>query len=205
MSLRDLGPAALVPVPLTIFTSMFLHGGFMHLVGNMWFLWIFGDNVEDRLGRVRFLAYYLVTGAIGAVAQCLMMPTSTSPDDRCLGRRGRGAGRLHPELPPFAHRDPGASLAGRRAGLGVPGPVVRGPVLHWAAGRASRGWPTWADSSLAWVWCGSSRPGADRWWSRASTSRRGGAAEHRLSRRQGLRRGGHSCRAGRQKETTLDR
>ena len=52
---------------LSLLTSMFLHGGFMHLLGNMWFLWIFGDNIEDRLGRVRFLIFYLLSG-LGATA-----------------------------------------------------------------------------------------------------------------------------------------
>ena len=51
----DLRPHDLVPLPFTILTSMFLHGGFWHLVGNMWFLWIFGDNVEEALGHVRYL------------------------------------------------------------------------------------------------------------------------------------------------------
>ena len=45
---------------ISIFTSMFLHGGWLHLIGNMWYLWIFGDNVEDRLGRGRFILFYLL-------------------------------------------------------------------------------------------------------------------------------------------------
>ena len=56
------------PVYLTLLTSMFLHGGWMHLLGNMWFLYIFGDNVEDRLGHVRYLAYYLVCGVLASLA-----------------------------------------------------------------------------------------------------------------------------------------
>jgi rhomboid family protein len=60
---------ALVPPPLTAFTSMFLHGGLLHLAGNMLFLWIFGNNVEDVLGRTRFIVFYLAAGAIAAAAQ----------------------------------------------------------------------------------------------------------------------------------------
>jgi membrane associated rhomboid family serine protease len=59
---------SLVELGLPFFTSMFLHGGWMHIIGNMWFLWIFGDNVEDRLGRGRYVAFYLVCGlAAGAM------------------------------------------------------------------------------------------------------------------------------------------
>jgi membrane associated rhomboid family serine protease len=69
ITLRDVGPPDLVPPPLTIFTSMFLHGSFAHIGGNMLFLWIFGNNVEDALGHVRFLAFYLVSGVAAAAAQ----------------------------------------------------------------------------------------------------------------------------------------
>jgi membrane associated rhomboid family serine protease len=55
-------------VYLTLLTSMFMHGGFMHLFGNMLFLWIFGDNLEDRLGRVRYLVFYLVCGILASLA-----------------------------------------------------------------------------------------------------------------------------------------
>jgi membrane associated rhomboid family serine protease len=55
-------------VYLTLLTSMFMHGGWMHLLGNMLFLWIFGDNIEDRLGRVRYLIFYLVCGVIASLA-----------------------------------------------------------------------------------------------------------------------------------------
>jgi membrane associated rhomboid family serine protease len=100
VTLRDYWPPAPLPVPLTIFTSMFLHGSLMHLVGNMWFLWVFGDNVEDRLGRVRFLIYYLLTGAVGAVAQSLLMPGSTAP---MIGASGAVAGVLGGYILTFPH------------------------------------------------------------------------------------------------------
>ena len=62
-----------------IFTSMFLHGSWMHLLGNMWFLWIFGNNVEDAMGRFRFVAFYLLTGVAAALAQVVLNPASAVP------------------------------------------------------------------------------------------------------------------------------
>jgi membrane associated rhomboid family serine protease len=63
------GPPPLIPAPLTVLTSMFLHGGFLHILFNMWTLWIFGNNVEDAFGRGRFLAFYLASGVAAALAQ----------------------------------------------------------------------------------------------------------------------------------------
>jgi membrane associated rhomboid family serine protease len=60
----------------TIFTSMFLHGGFDHLIGNMWYLWIFGDNVEDRLGHLRYLLFYLSSGFAASFIHYLSDPLS---------------------------------------------------------------------------------------------------------------------------------
>src|SRR5262245_44515690 len=57
-----------IPVYLTILTAMFMHGGLAHLAGNMWFLWIFGDNIEDDLGRVRYLVFYLLCGILASLA-----------------------------------------------------------------------------------------------------------------------------------------
>ena len=61
----DLAPRNLLPLPGSIFTSMFLHGGWLHLLGNMLYLWIFGDNVEERLGHLRYLLFYLAAGVFG--------------------------------------------------------------------------------------------------------------------------------------------
>ena len=63
----------------TLFTSQFLHAGWMHIVGNMLYLWIFGDNVEDRLGHVRYLLFYLGAGAVAAILQVLFSPFSSVP------------------------------------------------------------------------------------------------------------------------------
>ena len=63
----------------TLLTSMFLHGSWMHLIGNMWFLWIFGNNIEDSMGHWRFLVFYLLTGLAAAGAHVLSDPSSTVP------------------------------------------------------------------------------------------------------------------------------
>src|SRR5688572_14200106 len=74
---------------LTLVTSMFLHGGFSHVGGNMLFLWIFGDNVEDRMGHLRFLTFYLLCGGAAALAQTMMQPDSLLP---MVGASGAVAG-----------------------------------------------------------------------------------------------------------------
>jgi membrane associated rhomboid family serine protease len=73
----------------TLITSMFLHGGWMHVLGNMWYLWIFGDNVEDRLGHGRFIVFYLLCGVIAALGQIAIDPGSTLPT---IGASGAIAG-----------------------------------------------------------------------------------------------------------------
>ncbi|HMJ14062.1 MAG TPA: rhomboid family intramembrane serine protease [Polyangiaceae bacterium] len=65
--------------PEHILTSMFLHGGWMHLIGNMWFLWLFGNNVEDSMGRGRFIVFYLLSGLGAALAQVFADPSSIVP------------------------------------------------------------------------------------------------------------------------------
>lgn len=72
-------------------TTMFLHGGWLHLLGNMWYLWIFGDNVEDRMGRGRFIIFYLVTGYIATLSHVYFLPDSTVP---MVGASGAIAGIL---------------------------------------------------------------------------------------------------------------
>jgi membrane associated rhomboid family serine protease len=67
------------PSPATLFTSMFMHGGWFHLIGNMWFLWVFGDNVEDAMGPVRFAIFYLLCGLAAALAQIASNPASLVP------------------------------------------------------------------------------------------------------------------------------
>src|SRR5258705_9379067 len=62
-----------------IYTSMFMHGGWMHLIGNMWFLWIFGNNIEDNCGHFRFFAFYILCGAAATLAYTVFAPDSTVP------------------------------------------------------------------------------------------------------------------------------
>ena len=62
-----------------LLTSMFLHGSWMHLIGNMWFLWLFGNNVEDSMGRLRFLGFYLLSGLAAALGQVITSPSSVIP------------------------------------------------------------------------------------------------------------------------------
>ena len=82
---------AVVPPVLTMISSMFLHGGLLHLLGNMLYLWIFGDNIEDRLGRVRYLAFYLICGVVAALAQALPDMDSQIP---MIGASGAISGVL---------------------------------------------------------------------------------------------------------------
>jgi membrane associated rhomboid family serine protease len=84
-------PAAVVPIPLTIFTSIFVHGGWLHLISNMWYLWLFGDNVEDSMGRVRYVVFYLLCGIAAAMAQVAVDPRSMVP---MVGASGAIAGVL---------------------------------------------------------------------------------------------------------------
>jgi membrane associated rhomboid family serine protease len=80
-----------VPIYLTLLTSMFMHGSWMHIIGNMVYLWIFGDQIEDRLGRAKFVAFYLLCGLAAGLAQVLFQPKSMIPG---LGASGAIAGVL---------------------------------------------------------------------------------------------------------------
>ena len=76
---------------VSLFTSMFLHGGFLHIAGNMLYLWVFGNNVEDRMGKIPFLLFYLAAGIVAAYAQVLPDPDSLTP---LIGASGAIAGAL---------------------------------------------------------------------------------------------------------------
>lgn len=84
----------------TLITSIFMHGGWAHLLGNMLYLWIFGDNVEDILGHGRFILFYLLTGIIATFAQLAVSPSSQIP---MLGASGAIAGVLGAYLLEFPH------------------------------------------------------------------------------------------------------
>jgi membrane associated rhomboid family serine protease len=79
------------PIQLTLLSSMFMHANIVHILGNMWFLWIFGDNVERRMGRLFYLIFYLGAGIVASFAQILATPNSVIPN---LGASGAIAGVL---------------------------------------------------------------------------------------------------------------
>ena len=80
-----------IPAILTILTSMFMHGGWMHLIGNIGYLYIFGDNIEDCMGRLRFIIFYLICGLIAALSQCSIDINSSTP---MIGASGAISGIL---------------------------------------------------------------------------------------------------------------
>jgi membrane associated rhomboid family serine protease len=84
-------PEAAIPAWLTVFSSMFLHGSVLHLGGNMLYLWVFGNNIEDVLGHGRFAVFFLVTGALGALSHALTAPGSSIP---MIGASGAISGVL---------------------------------------------------------------------------------------------------------------
>jgi len=111
----------------TVFTAMFLHAGLLHLLGNMLFLWIFGDNVEDALGHFRFLVFYLFAGAGATLLQGVLSPASTVPN---LGASGAIAGILGAYLIYFP-----------RARIVTMVPLfVLFPIVEIPAGLYLRGW-----------------------------------------------------------------
>jgi membrane associated rhomboid family serine protease len=103
---QDIPPPACVhPVWLTIFTSMFMHAGLFHIAGNMLFLWIFGNNVEDSMGSLKFLVFYLLCGVAAALTQTVVTELAT-PDQATvpnLGASGAIAGVLGAYLVLYPH------------------------------------------------------------------------------------------------------
>lgn len=93
-----------IPVYLTLFTAMFMHGGIAHLAGNMWFLWIFGDNIEDDLGKVRYLILYLVCGLLASLTHVFVSATGASALIPSLGASGAISGVMGAYLVLHPHR-----------------------------------------------------------------------------------------------------
>lgn len=98
MATYGLVPAGLHAVQFV--SSMFLHGGWLHIIGNMWFLWIFGDNIEDILGHLQYLVFYLLCGLAAATAQIALNPGSWVPT---IGASGAIAGVMGAYLVKFPH------------------------------------------------------------------------------------------------------
>jgi membrane associated rhomboid family serine protease len=98
----------LVPVevfskPYQLFTHMFLHGSWLHIIGNMWFLWVFGDNVEDRLGKFKYLLFYVLSGLGAAVIQSLVSFLTGAVHVPMVGASGAISGVLGAYLYLFPH------------------------------------------------------------------------------------------------------
>lgn len=89
-----------VPEPLTLVTSQFLHGGFLHILGNMLFLWIFGNNIEDKLGHIKYVIFYITCGSLAALAQWFFSMQSGIPS---LGASGAIAGVMGAYILRFPH------------------------------------------------------------------------------------------------------
>jgi len=136
----------MVPASLTLLTSMFMHGGFMHLAGNMLFLWVLGDNVEDSMGHGRFLLFYLICGIVAALAHAGIDTASTTP---MVGASGAISGVigayliLHPKtriltlvFSFFVYRIPAYVVLGGWAGLQTLNAAIADPsaggVAWWA-------------------------------------------------------------------------
>jgi membrane associated rhomboid family serine protease len=108
-----------VPEPLTLVTSLFLHGSFLHLLGNMLFLWVFGDNVEDAMGHGRFLVFYLACGIAAGLTHAFVFPDSQRP---LIGASGAVAGIVAAYLIVYPRvKIWGCSSAASRCGCRPPG------------------------------------------------------------------------------------
>lgn len=116
------GSNTFIPPSFTLITSMFLHGGWMHLLGNMLYLWIFGNNIEDVLGHSRFLVFYIVIGLIAVMSHALPNPTSTLP---MIGASGAISGILGAYLLLFPKAKVLVLIP-----LGFIAPIVRIPALY---------------------------------------------------------------------------
>ena len=134
---------------LTIYTSMFLHGGWFHILSNMWVLFIFGDNVEDRMGGGRYLLFYLLSGTAAALLQSFFLPTSHVP---MIGASGAIAGVLGAYLLLY----PRARIASLVPILfiftiiDIPAPIF---LLFWFVSQLFSGWLSLggaAGSGVAW-------------------------------------------------------
>ncbi len=148
---RDLPPPAPGPVWLTLLTAMFIHGGLLHIAGNMLYLWIFGDNVEDAMGHTRYLIFYLLCGVIASLSQVLSDPLSRVPS---IGASGAIAGVLGAYMVMFPQaRIRTLLFIGSFFTLGrVPALLVIGlwAVIQFFSGIASLGVPTQQTGGVAY-------------------------------------------------------
>ncbi|MFN0018428.1 MAG: rhomboid family intramembrane serine protease [Pirellulaceae bacterium] len=113
-----------IPVFLTLLTSIFMHGGLAHIAGNMWFLWIFGDNIEQDLGRARYLAFYLVCGLLASLAHVFVSAWGPSAQIPSLGASGAISGVMGAYL--ILHTNRRVTVLILRSVMNVPGYVAVG-------------------------------------------------------------------------------
>ena len=133
---------ALVPAWVTLFTGMFLHGGWMHIAGNMLFLWVFGDNVEDAMGSLRYFVFYVASGIAGALLYAAMVPTSQAP---LIGASGAIAGVIAAYLI-FYPRVRVFGLAFSYIPLRIPAALILGAWFLFQIGSALMA----KDSEVGW-------------------------------------------------------
>jgi rhomboid family protein len=137
---------------VTLFTSMFLHGGWLHLIGNMLFLWVFGRNVEDLIGPWKFLAFYLVTGLVAAVSHVIFNPFSRAPT---IGASGAIAGVMGAYLIKFPRSqiDTLVPLFIFLTRLAIPAPLylLYWFVLQFLQGIGSLGETAYNSGGVAWI------------------------------------------------------
>ena len=131
----------------TVLSSMFMHGGWLHLIGNMWFLWIFGDNVEDAMGHVRFVVFYLLCGVAAAAAQTIADPASTVPMVGASGAIG-GVMGAYALLYPRAHVHMFIFLGFYMTTVAVPAIYMLG---YWFLLQLVSGLPALANKQLGGV------------------------------------------------------
>ena len=146
---------------LPFFTSMFLHAGWMHVLGNMWFLYIFGDNIEDYLGHFKYLGFYLLSGLFAMATQVVIYPHSNMPTVGASGAIAGVLGAYFILYPTGASADLVFRICALPAGVDHAGRVVRAPVLRRAPRRCrwlrpARMWAEWrcgrtsGDSCRGW-------------------------------------------------------
>ena len=135
----------------SVITSMFLHGGWLHLIGNMWFLWIFGDNVEDILGHGKFLLFYLLCGIAAALLQAALSPDSRAP---MIGASGAIAGVMGAYLVKFPRSNilTLVFLLFFLTTIDIPAYVI---LLYWFglqffSGVGSMGYSHFSEGGVAW-------------------------------------------------------
>ncbi|MCX7415367.1 MAG: rhomboid family intramembrane serine protease, partial [Planctomycetia bacterium] len=113
-----------IPVWLTLLTAIFMHGSIMHLAGNMWFLWIFGDNVEDDMGHFKYLVFYMITGVLASLAFVVFNSSGEAAMTPCLGASGAISGVLGAYL--VLHPRRRVSVIVLRMMVDVPGSMAVG-------------------------------------------------------------------------------